>query len=127
MSLKEPREELFVKPLTRVRALHPKKLLNVTKQIVDIDICSYHMLSRMPIQLKPTKLILTYHKCYRCHWFVLIKPRQHNIWLLCEQVEGVDYVKFLSLTDALVHIDGNVAKASSISKSEINAVMTLAP
>ena len=55
---------------------------------------------------------------------VCIKPHQQNIWFLCELVEGVDYVKFLSLTDALFSFK---AKASpSISKSEVNAVMTLA-
>ena len=55
---------------------------------------------------------------------VCIKPHQQNIWFLCELVEGVDYVKFLSLTDAFFAFK---TKASpSISKSEVNAVMTLA-
>lgn len=55
---------------------------------------------------------------------VCVKPHQYNVWFLCERVEGMDYAKFLSLTDA---VKDNVAKAlPSISRSELNGIMTLA-
>ena len=58
---------------------------------------------------------------------VCVKPRRCSTWFLCERVEGVDYVKFLSLTNALLNVEGGVANASpSIGKSELYAILTLA-
>ena len=101
-------------------------LLNIAKQIIS----SGHMQlsdafkSAYPAQTYKTDIALARMLQMPV---VCVKPRQCSTWFLCERVEGVDYVKFLSLTDALLNVEGGVANASpSISKSELNAVMTLA-
>ena len=57
---------------------------------------------------------------------VSIKPCLQKVWFLVKLVEGIDYVKFVSLLDALFSTRTGAVMSPSISQSELNAVLTLA-
>ena len=100
-------------------------LLNVAKHVIADGHVQLSVAFKLAYPAQKYKTDIALSRLLRMP-LACIKPHQQNVWFLVEFVIGVDYVKFVSLTDALCSANTDVSKSPSISKSDIKSIMTLA-